>query len=139
MYDVKEHSWLEGPSLLTARCHHSSCAIQSNDGSTKCIIIIGGMIFDQSGIEAIPDRKTTEILYATEQKWVQGPRLPVEVGSTACVALPPTSNFACVIVVNSTSEESFLYVFGLDKNLSEWTLLGRIEKGRLGYIALPIS
>ena len=134
MYDVKEHSWLEGPSLLTARCNHSSCAIQSNDGSTKCIIIIGGIMNDQD-----EDHKATEILYATEQKWVQGPRLPVEVGSTACVALPPTSNFACVIVVNSTSEESFLYVFGLDKNLSEWTLLGRIEKGRYGYIALPIS
>ena len=75
----------------------------------------------------MPESKTTEILCVTEQKWVQGPRLPVDLGFATCAALPPTSNFACVIVGCSLSEKSFLYVYGLDKNLSEWTLLGRIK------------
>ena len=87
----------------------------------------------------MPESKTTEILCVTEQKWVQGPRLPVDLGFATCAALPPTSNFACVIVGCSLSEMSFLYVYGLDKNLSEWTLLGRIKKGRYCHIAIPIS
>ena len=79
----------------------------------------------------MPESKTTEILCVTEQKWVQGPRLPVDLGFATCAALPPTSNFACVIVGCSLSEKSFLYVYGLDKNLSEWTLLGRIKNRKI--------
>ena len=86
------------------------------------------------------DYKTTEILYLTERKVVQGPRLPVEVCFTACVALPPTSNFSCLIIGTSRGENLLsLGVYGLDKSLSEWTPMGKIRKGRYHHIALPIS
>ena len=120
--------------MLEPRAGHSTCAIQSDDGSTKCILIIGGFTYAKKS-------KTTEILYLTKRNWIHGPRLPVEIESAACVAHPPTSNFACVIVggssINSSSSSSNVY--GLDKSLSKWTLLGKIRNERYGHIALPIS
>ena len=85
---------------------------------------------------------TTEILYLNERKWVQGPCLPVKIHYAACVVLPPTSCFACVIVGSCRGEVEPSFssnVYGLDKGLSEWTLLGKIRKGRYGHVALPIS
>ena len=131
-----------GPPLLTPRCRHSSCAIQSDDGSRKCIIIIGGW----TGQEKI--LTSTEILYLAAQNWVQGPDLPVRVKSAACVALPSTSNFACVVIGGSSEESAGLFginalissnVYGLDKNLSGWTFLDKISTSRAFHIALPIS
>ena len=120
--------------LLTPRFRHSSCALLSDDGSTRCIIIIGGWTYKEQ------NSKSTEILHIADQKWVQGPNLPVGMRSSACVALPPTSNFSCVIIGNSSGEESFSSgVYGFDKSLSEWTPLGKIRKGRYNHIALPIS
>ena len=141
-----------GPPLLTPRCRHSSCTIQSDDGSRKCIIIIGGWT------EKVKFSKSTEILYLAEQKWVQGPELPGGIRSPACIPLPPTSNFACVVVggytFNNTSRTSWVdtwltpggqnevtlpNVYGLDKNLMKWTLLGKIKTSRTNHIALPVS
>ena len=120
--------------MLTPRFRHSSCALHSDDGSIKCIIIIGGFTDPKR------NRKTTEILHLTERKWVQGPILPEEISDAACAALPPTSHFACVIVGGSTTENTFSSnVYSLDKSLSKWTVLGKIRKGRYGHIALPIS
>ena len=146
-----------GPPLLTPRCRHSSCTIQSDDGSTKCIIIIGGWTDEEE------NSKSTEILYVADQKWVQGPNLPVGIRSAACVALPPTSNFACVVVGGYTLEDpssgephledhhwmtiigpphldvTYPNVYGLDTKLMKWTLLGEIRTSRTCHIALPIS
>ena len=128
-----------GPSLLTPRCRHSSCTIQSDDGSTRCVIIIGGWTDEEQ------NSKSTEILYIADQKWVQGPNLPVGIRSSACVALPPASNFACVIIggytieATSSNEVTCPNVYGLDKNLMKWTFLGEIRTSRTRHIALPVS
>ena len=128
-----------GPPLLTPRCCHSSCTVQSDDGSTKCIIIIGGLTDEEQ------NSKSTEILHIADQKWVQGPNLPVGIRNSACVALPPTSNFACVIVggytndVSQSNEVTYPNVYGLEKNLMKWTLLGEIRTSRTCHIALPVS
>ena len=123
-----------GPPLLTPRCRHSSCTIQSDDGSTKCIIIIGGWTDHESF------SKSTEILDLTDQKWIQGPELAVGIKAAACVALPLSSNFACVIVGGKSKKDYYSSdVYGLDKNSTEWTLLGKMRKGRHSHIALPIS
>ena len=128
-----------GPPLLTPRCRHSSCTVQSDDGSTKCIIIIGGLTDEEQ------NSKSTEILHIADQKWVQGPNLPVGIRNSACVALPPTSNFACVIVggytieANQSNEVTYPNVYGLEKNIIKLTFLGEIKTSRTFHIALPVS
>lgn len=67
--------------------------------------------------------------------------------NASCVALPPTSDIACIVVGGETSRigrdlarETFSSnVYALNRKLTEWTLLGTIRKGRSNHIALPIS
>ena len=74
------------------------------------------------------------------EKWIQGPDLAVGIKAAACVALPLSSNFACVVVGGWTKKEYYSSnVYGLDKSLTEWTFLGKIRNGRRSHIALPIS
>ena len=136
IYDVKANSWSEGPSLLTPRMYHCSCVIQSDDESTESIIIIGGNTKEED------DSNTTEILDLNVQKWVQGPALPLGARYTACVTLPPTSNFSCVVFGTETRKESSgTCVYGLEKRLMEWKLLGKFEtrSWQSVRIALPFS
>ena len=140
---MKDNSWIEGPLLLEPRRYHSSCAIESDDGSIQSIIIVGGITFQENLRRHAP---TTEILHLNAPKWVQGPKLPIGILSASCVALPPTSAFACIVVGGETSRQlDFDYekcssdVYGLNRSLTEWTLLGSIRTGRSSHIALPIS
>ena len=79
------------------------------------------------------------------QNWVPGPELPIGVKSAACVALPSTSNYACVVIGGFSKEASssigitLSNVFGLDKSLNKWTFLDKISTSRAIHIALPIS
>ena len=123
-----------GPPLLTPRCGHSSCTIQSDDGSIKCIIIIGGWTDEEH------NSKSREILHIVDKKWVQGPNLPVGIRNSACLALPPTSKFFCVLIGGYTKENSYTSnAYGLNRSSNEWTLLGKIRRGRYNHIALPLS
>ena len=120
--------------MLTPRDYHCSCAIQSDDGLTKCVIIIGGTT--NKGRFS----KSTEILNLKDQKWVQGPLLPVGIEDAACVALPPQSDFACIVVGGEKSDENVSpNVYGLNKTLTKWSILGKIKTGRRRHIALPLS
>ena len=86
--------------------------------------------------------KSTEIFNFNDQKWVQGPTLPCGISSSACVAAPRLSNFACVLVGGETEDRSSYYlrnIYGLSKNLSEWKLLGTINRGRHFHILLPLE
>ena len=85
--------------MLKPRMYHCSCVIQSNDGSTQSIIIIGGKT-DQECYS-----KTTEILDMKNFKWVQGPELPLEIYRASSVALPPTSKYVCVLIGGCTEKE----------------------------------
>ena len=130
---------------MVARSHHSSCAIQADDGSTQCILVLGG----QTNQEQFS--KSTEILNIKEQKWIQGPALPFGVKYAACVALPPSSNFACALIggkINDNHDATLsdhtysLCVHGLNKTLTKWLLLGKINIGPAGighHIALSLS
>ena len=136
---------------MVARSHHSSCAIQADDGSTQCILVLGG----QTNQEQFS--KSTEILNIKDQKWIQGPTLPFGVKYAACVALPSLSNFACALIggeINDnhpstlsshllTDNRTFsLCVHGLNKALTKWLLLGKINIGAAGighHIALGLS
>ena len=71
-------------------------------------------------------------------KWIQGPELPLGIRLSSCVALPQTSAFACVLIGGVTEGKMISSnVYGLKRSLKEWTLLGKIRKGRWGHIALP--
>ena len=73
-------------------------------------------------------------------KWVQGPELPLEIYRASSVALPPTSKFFCVLIGGYTKENSYTSnVYGLNRSSNEWTLLGKIRRGRYNHIALPLS
>ena len=75
-------------------------------------------------------------------KWIQGPGLPLGIRSSSCVALPPTSDFACVLIGGLIAGQGFMVssnVYGLNRSLKEWKFLGKIRKGRVGHIALPFS
>ena len=121
--------------------YHCSCVIPSEDGSTQSIIIIGGTTEDREV------SNTSEILDLNGQKWVQGPALPLGVRYRACVTLPPTSNFSCVVFGSETGiKSSGEDIYGLDKRLMEWKLLGKFTTKRQNrfftadfYIALPLS
>ena len=119
--------------MPTPRDYHCSCTIQSDDGSTKCVIIMGGTT--NKGRFS----KTTEILNQ-DFRWVQGPLLPVGIEDAACVALPPKCDLACVVIGGETIEESYSSnVYGLNKSLTKWYTLGKIKTGRRRHIALPLS
>ena len=116
--------------------YHCSCVIQLDDGSPESIIIIGGNTKEEDY------SNTTEILDLNVQKWVQGPALPLGANYTACVTLPPTSNFSCVVFGTETSKKSSgTGVYGLHKRLMEWKLLGKLNtrSWRSVSIALPLS
>ena len=115
---------------------HCSCVISSDDGSTQSIIIIGGNTKEESY------SNTTEILDLNAKKWVQGPDLPSGEIYTACIALPPTSKFSCVVFGKEIGEDlSGIGVYGLDKRPMEWKFLGMLKKGSYTPvdIALPLS
>ena len=131
---TKENHWIEGPSLLSERYCHSSCAIHSDDGSISCIIIIGGCT-PKEGFYS----KSTEILNIKDNKWIQGPKLPCAIAKAACVSLPPTANFACVLLEGWTFDNHSSNVYGLNKTLTEWTHLGKIRIKEQCLIALPLS
>ena len=122
-----------GPSLSTPRVDHSSCAIKSDDGSAQSVIIIGGRTNQEH------NSKTTEVLNVKTSKWVKGPDLPEGIWNASCVALPPTSNIACVVVGGSTETKRYSSdVYGLNRALTDWSLLGSIRTGRFSHIALPL-
>ena len=128
---------------MSARTHHSSCAIQADDGSTQCILILGGQT-DQEEFS-----KSTEIFNINDQKWIQGPSLPFGVKYAACVPLPPTSNFACALIGGKINDKELweqkaysLCAHGLNKALSKWSFLGKISNCTVGaghHIALSLS
>ena len=150
--------------LLQPRAFHSSCSIQSDDGSTKCIIIIGGNTNKESpsksveilNVKDLRSYLSSKFKWSLEdQMWTQGPPLPCGIRFSACVSLPPTTNFACLVIGGDARQyeknmlpngrrwdrfnEYTSDVYGLNKKLTEWKLLGRIRTGRSGHIALPLS
>ena len=75
-------------------------------------------------------------------KWIQGPELPLGIKDAASVALPPSSNFFCVLIgggPRDSSSYSCTNVYGLNRSSNEWTVLGEIRTGRVMPIALPLS
>ena len=128
---------MEGPSVLVPRCRHSSCAIQSEDGLTKSIIIIGGQT--DTTYHSGNFTRTTEILHLKDQRWVQGPELPLGIISASCVELPITSSFACVLIGGYTEKGNYSsHIYGLNRKLTGWEVLGKIRTARDSHTALPI-
>ena len=127
---------MEGPPLSSPRSSHCSCVIKSEDGTDDCIILIGGCY------PAYPRDilDTTEIFSIKEKTWSQGPKLPIKLTDSACVALPPTTKYSCLVIVGKgeydaqTSSE----IYGLNRSLTAWSFLGTVGK-RCGHIALPLS
>ena len=79
-----------------------------------------------------------------EQRWVKGPNLPLGTHLASCVALPPTLDYACLLIGGRSRDEKYKYnrivnVYGLKKSLDEWTLLGKIREGKYSHIALPLT
>ena len=144
IYDSKKDKWTKGPSLLEARAFHASCAIQSDDGSTQSIIIVGGCT--SKAFFRNHYSKSTEILSFKDQKWIQGPELPCDNApeyrsmTALCVELPEATDIACVVIGGNIGEEyCSSNVYGLNKSMTEWTSLGKTRKGRYRHIALPFS
>ena len=153
IYNIKNNSWSEGPSLLEPRADHSSCAIQSDDGSTQCIIVIGGLTNQGRYLKSVEILNVKNIKShwsigakwpINNQQWVKGPPLPCIVEHAKCVPLHPLTNFACNIIGGQNVENEPINryssdVYGLNKELTEWKLLGKIRTGRNNHIALPLS
>ena len=101
------------------------------DGLTQSIIIMGGLENDSI---------LTEIYNTKDEMWIQGPTLPSEERCASCAPLPPTSIYACIFIGIGTAKNNFSSnVYGLNKNFTEWTLLGKTKTGSDCYIALPLS
>ena len=133
IYDIGADDWKKGPSLLRARSQHSSCVIQSDDGTQDSIIIVGGETTDDEMIN------TTEIFKIRDQQWIPGPPFPCDIRCAACVSLPLAMDFACLVIGGDTYEDSYSsVVYGLNKSLTSWSRLGNIRKGRQHHIVLPL-
>ena len=100
--------------MLEPRAGHSSCAIQSDDGSTQCIIVIGGSTNQGRYLKSVEilNVKNKKLHWSigakcpiSNQKWVQGPPLPCVVEDAKCVPLHPLTNFACVIIGGWTGRD----------------------------------
>ena len=86
-----------------------------------------------------------------ERKWIRGPKLPNRIGRTTCVALPFSMNYHCIVIgvmgwggiaIDALTPGHTMYenVYGLDRSLTAWRFLGKIErKKRECHITLPIS
>lgn len=121
-----------------------SCPIQSEDGTIDGIIILGGKVQGGSILslhrysrEIANYPVSTEIMMVKDKKWIEGPRLPIGIKSTALVSLPPTLNYACVAVGGSnfdaaTGKYDATNVYGLNRSLTTWTVLGQLEKQEVG-------
>ena len=118
---------------MTGRERHFACAIPSDNGKTKCIIVLGGYTNKEQY------SKSTEILTIKDRKWIPGPDLPRGMRDAACVALPPTMKYALLLIGGSDQDDYRSTVYGLNVKLTKWTLLGNIRKRRSGHIALPLS
>ena len=64
----------------------------------------------------------------------------------ACVALPSTSNFACLVLGGFKEDEDdedeyklLSDVYGLNKKLTEWTFLGKMREGICNHVGLLLS
>ena len=69
--------------------------------------------------------------------WVEGPPLPYGETYASCAPLPPTSKYACLAIGSGTKKTNYTSnVYGLDRTLTEWTLLGNTKEGSKNYIAL---
>ena len=78
-----------------------------------------------------------EIYNIKSGMWVKGPPLPYGETNASCAPLPPTSKYACLAIGNRTKKTNYTSnVYGLDRTFTEWTLLGKIEKGSQNYTAL---
>ena len=157
IYDIDTQKLTEGPPLSLPRRNHSSCVIPSEDGTPQYVILIGG--YDDKQISKhyekyYFDTDTTDILNIKDGKWIQGPKLPYEISGAACVALPPTMKYSCVVIGGATSipyrlrdstgfwRQEILHrsgVFGLNRSLTNWEFLGTMMNKRCDHIALPLS
>merc|ERR1712156_849637 len=99
IYDSLSDNWKEGPSLLSARSHHCSCVIQSDDGTREAVIVIGGLTNEEI-------TNTTEIFKIGEKQWIQGPPFPCKIDGAACLSLPPPMSFACVVIGGETDDNT---------------------------------
>ena len=73
-------------------------------------------------------------------KLIRGPELPSGIRSASCVALPPTSDFSCVLIGGMTEKGIHSSkVYGLNGSLDEWTLLGEIKTGISDHITILLS
>ena len=112
-----------------------SCPIQSEDGTIDSIIILGGKV--ENGTEGLENYPiSTEIMTVKDQMWIEGPKLPIGIKSTALVSLPPTLMYACVAIGGYTLDAAIgkhddNNVYGLDRLLTTWTLLGKLKNQQL--------
>ena len=74
-----------------------------------------------------------------ERQWVQGPSFPCHIRGAACVALPPTMKYACIVLGGCVPEGISSNIYGCDRSLTTWKLLGEMKKGRMYHIVLQIS
>ena len=65
--------------------------------------------------------------------------MPNAIFKAACVSLPPTANFACVIVKGWAFDNLSSNVYGLNKTLTEWIHLGKTQIKEQCLIAFPLS
>ena len=85
------------------------------------------------------DLISTEVYNIKDEIWIQGPKLPIEDRCASCAPLPPTSKYACIFIGKRAAKNKFSSnVYGLNKNFTEWTLLGQTKKGSDDYISLPL-
>ena len=129
--------------MISPRSCHASCTILSEDGSTDCIILIGGYTENKQLNESYGREylNTTEILKIQEENWIEGPKLPDEMKVLGCVGLPPSSNYGCLVVGGrikvdkdrSTTDQDLHFwpkatnLYGLEKSLTSWTFLGQLK------------
>ena len=124
---------------MERRNFHASCAIKSEMGIIKYIVVVGGNTRDFEGKGVLSS--STEIFNINKKEWTRGPDFPIKVLSSACVALPSHMKFSCLSIGGFTHSELDMTknIYGLDHAFKAWTLVGYLKEARSDHVVLSIQ
>ena len=135
LYSIDTDEWTEGEATTTARVDSACCEIKDDAGDIVKILVAGGHCCGLSE----GTLKSTEIYDVAQKTWTNGPDLPTEIFWPRSVTAPPGSNYAAYTLTGVHGTEDQKDIYGISKDLTEWTKLGSIQKERAATTLVMIS
>ena len=121
MYDISRDKWTEVASMKEARSHHSCLTISTSSESK--VLVCGG------------DGRTDCEIW-TNGQWTNGPTVPSSTYGSRMVKPSLNSQFAAFVLGGRESRSTTAKIYGIKKELTSVTMLGRFQQRRQYHVAL---